>query len=75
MVSLAKSWADSKGPEMEAELTQLSSIKQQKRVAHNIKQMQGKLQKNVTVQITNNTSQGRRQKSVNRQSGDGKSMH
>lgn len=57
--TLAASRAMSKGTEKASELKQLRSIESQKRVARNIKRMQGKLQRNATLQIIVNDSDGR----------------
>jgi hypothetical protein len=54
MATLAASRAEVKGTKKEAELKQLQSIEQQKRIARNIKRMQGKLHRNATLQITVN---------------------
>lgn len=59
LTSLAASRAEVKGTEKDAELKQLRSIELQKRVARNIKRMQGKLQRNATLQIIVNDSTGR----------------
>jgi hypothetical protein len=60
LASLAKSRAEKKGTTAEAKLKQLQSIAKQKRLARNIKRMQGKLQRNATVQIVVNDEHGRR---------------
>lgn len=54
MESLAASRSRAKGTEVENELKQLRSIEQQRRVARNIKRMQGKLQRNATLQVVVN---------------------
>lgn len=57
--SLATSRAEVNGTEKEAELKQLRSAEHQRRVARNIKRMQGKLQRNSTLQIVVNDHDGR----------------
>jgi hypothetical protein len=54
MATLAASRAEVKGTKKETELNQLRSIEQQKRIARNIKRMQGKLHRNATLRITVN---------------------
>jgi hypothetical protein len=60
METLASSRALAKGTKKEAKLKQLRSIEQQKRIARNIKRMQGKLNRNATIQIVVNDQDGRR---------------
>jgi hypothetical protein len=57
---LADTRALAKGTDKADELKQLRTIEQQRRVARNIKRIQGKLVRNATIQIIVNDRDGRR---------------
>ena len=60
MDDLATARASIKGTEKANELKQLLTIERQRTIARNIKRMQGKLQRNATIQIYVNEPEGRR---------------
>ena len=60
MSELATACAAVKGTDKANELKQLLTIERQRTIARNIKRMQGKLQRNATIQIYVNDANGRR---------------
>jgi hypothetical protein len=60
LITLAENRAFAKGTDKDTELQQMRKIEQQRRIARNIKRMQGKLVRNATIQIVVNDHEGRR---------------